>query len=624
MFPSFTSLSAAWLFLLLIPLIVFYFLKLKRPRLEIPSLVLWRQVLSDQRVNSPFQKFKRNLLLLLQILLLTLLVLAAMQPFLRSESSQAARLPILIDVSASMAATSSGGNSSHLSEVKKRVRELIDGMSADQEISLIAFSKNARRLTPFTGNQRDLRAAIDSLEIEDLPSDLEEALRMTQALARNDGFEKVLLFSDGNFPAKTNFELPFAVDFQRLESSAANYGITACNARRTPGGAWEVFVQLSGSAHPQAQTGTLTLTQDGHLIARETVALTKGSAPRLAFTIQSERASRLHASLALSGTDSLAADNDAWLDLPAPFPIRIYVPPKLGSYRHALSAIAGISLHPREGEKLPSSFDLVITDQAADLALPARVRCTLGLIPEDLAQVVAVEAKNAAVIDWRRDSPLLQHVALSDVIFMDQPANAAGVDPARYAQLGYDILADGPRGPLILTRRSEEFLHIHLLGHTDRSTLPYRVGFPIFVSNLVQVSLQQAGLVEANAARTGVIPPITVAPEQTYQLEGPRQLRREERSDARGLLTGLPAPHAGEYVLHGSSEPIRLGVSLLSPSETSLAAVDRIEFNDQLSVAAATVAPKSNRSLWWALACAGFLVLLLEWWWFNRHGALAA
>ena len=72
---SFTALSSAWLFALLIPLVVFYFLKLKRPHQIVPSLVLWRQVLADQRVNSPFQRFKRNLLLLLQILLLTLLVL---------------------------------------------------------------------------------------------------------------------------------------------------------------------------------------------------------------------------------------------------------------------------------------------------------------------------------------------------------------------------------------------------------------------------------------------------------------------------------------------------------------------------------------------------------------------
>ena len=54
MLPSFSALSSAWLFTLLIPLVVFYFLKLKRPRHTIPSLVLWRQVLDRKstRLNS--------------------------------------------------------------------------------------------------------------------------------------------------------------------------------------------------------------------------------------------------------------------------------------------------------------------------------------------------------------------------------------------------------------------------------------------------------------------------------------------------------------------------------------------------------------------------------------------
>ena len=108
---TFTALSSAWLAALLVPLVAFYFLKLKRPRHDVSSLVLWRQVIADQRVNSPFQKFKRNLLLLLQILLLALLVLAAMQPLLKSGASPAERLPILIDASATGAGTDSGTDS---------------------------------------------------------------------------------------------------------------------------------------------------------------------------------------------------------------------------------------------------------------------------------------------------------------------------------------------------------------------------------------------------------------------------------------------------------------------------------------------------------------------------------
>src|SRR6187549_202824 len=146
MLPAFSSLASAWLFALLVPLVIFYFLKLKRPRMDIPSLVLWRQVIADQRVNSPFQRFKRNLLLLLQILLLALLVFAAMQPLLRSGATRAERLPVLLDVSASMAALDKPGGLSRLDAAKQKVRELISALPSDQQLCLIAFGKTARRL----------------------------------------------------------------------------------------------------------------------------------------------------------------------------------------------------------------------------------------------------------------------------------------------------------------------------------------------------------------------------------------------------------------------------------------------------------------------------------------------
>ena len=43
---GFHALASAWLFSLIAPLVLFYFLKLKRPRVIIPSLVLWQQVLT--------------------------------------------------------------------------------------------------------------------------------------------------------------------------------------------------------------------------------------------------------------------------------------------------------------------------------------------------------------------------------------------------------------------------------------------------------------------------------------------------------------------------------------------------------------------------------------------------
>jgi hypothetical protein len=616
---SFSSLASAWLFALLIPIVVFYFLKLKRPRIEVPSLVLWRQVLSDQRVNSPLQRFKRHLLLLLQLLLLTLLALAAMQPFLHRGDDRRERQVILIDISASMAALDRAGGSTRLDEAREKARAVIENLLPGQEVSLIAFARHARRIIAFTDDRRDLQLALDSLDIEDVPSDLEEALRTAQALARSAAFDQVLLLSDGNFPAQANFELPFSIDFQRLGAAGPNLGITALEARRTLGGKWNIFVQIEASASARGTGGTLELMQDGAVVAMERVASGGGASQRLSFALPSESASSIHLVLRPAGFDALASDNEAWLRLPPARPLQIYVAPKLASYRHALGTFAGLHLYPDDSGTLPAAYDLVVSDGPEDLAMPARVHCGIGVVPEDLKSLLTIEARTSSAIDWRRDSPLLQHVSLSDVIFMNEPASAPGIDDSDYANLGYEILAHSAHGPLIIARSGDASLEMNVLVHTDRSTLPYRVGFPIFVANLVQSALQRTGLTEAAAPRTGVLPALALEPGAGYDIAGPRGVQRTETADDRGQLTGIPAPRVGEYSIAGpGAGELRIGASLLSPSETALEVVETIEFNDRLTVPAAATAAGTDRPLWWPVAAVAFFLLLVEWSWFQR------
>lgn len=615
---NFTSLSSAWLFALLVPLIIFYFLKLKRPRQIISSLVLWRQVMSDQRVNSPFQRFKRNLLLLLQILLLTLLALAAMQPFLRREAKRAGRLPVLVDVSASMAALDKDGGKSRLEEARQRLRERIDGLLPDQEMCIIAFSKSARKLVGFTNNKTELRDAVTSLDVEDVPGDLEEALRLAQALARTTPFERVLVLTDGNLPAKTTFELPFTLDLQKLPPAGPNAGITACNARRTAAGDWELFVQLAVTDPAPANTASIELSTEGKVIATEQVALTSGGAPRFAFRVSGAQSALIRATLRPGGFDSLSADNTTWLALPAVRSLDVFVPESLGAFRHALAALDGLRIFPAKDTPSPSSYDLAIVDKAD--APPARLTCTVGIVPDDLKTLVVIEKKSVTAIDWRRESPLLQHVSFDEVLFMDDPVTSAGKDETAFANLGYEPLILGPHGPLALARGDDTALRLHLLFHPDRSTLPFRVAFPILASNLVAHAQKLAGLSEAVSVATGVLPAQQFTSGTSVNVNGPEKYTRTEKADERGFVTGIPAPRVGEYVLSaGGGNETRLGVSLLSTNETGLATVNEVEFGDRISVATASVAPKADRSLWWTLAALGFTVLLIEWWWFQRR-----
>ena len=80
LFPAGLALGA-----LAVPLIGLYFLRIRRQRVRVPSLLLWQEVAKVQALATPFERFRKSLLLLLQLLLLLLLTLALARPYLEDE-----------------------------------------------------------------------------------------------------------------------------------------------------------------------------------------------------------------------------------------------------------------------------------------------------------------------------------------------------------------------------------------------------------------------------------------------------------------------------------------------------------------------------------------------------------
>ena len=496
--PGFSALINAWYFLLLVPLIIFYFLKLRRPRFDIPSLALWRQVVSDQRVNSPFQKFKRNLLLLLQILLLCSLIFGAMQPYLSSGAAQAQYLPVLIDNSASMAALDGPNGKSRLAEAKEKVTKLIEDLLPDQRLCLISVGSTARKLTDFTDNKRLLHEAVSRLEVSQVASRLEDGLRMAQAMSRVQPIDTVVLISDGNIPENVDFELPFKLNFQKLGFADSNVGIVDFNARRSRTG-WEVFARIEGTKQPVGSNGPATaktlceyeLLQNGQSIKQETVSIEGGHAERLVFKIATTVATSLELRIKPDGMDSLSADNIAFLEIPAPRPLAVYCPLRMETYRNALEALPDVNLYPG-AENEPKAVDLKFAEGPIAVGPEGRVNVNVGFVPDDLANLVELVTGQTEVVDWRRTSPLLQHVQLLDVQIADDPVLAKGVGERDFELAGYEILAQSRSGPLILERSANGQLDYQFLFHTDRSSLVYRVGFPILIQNITQLAAQHA------------------------------------------------------------------------------------------------------------------------------------
>jgi Ca-activated chloride channel homolog len=629
--PGFATPIAASLFALLVPLIIFYFLKLKRPRLELPSLALWRQVISDQRVNSPFQRFRRSLLLLLQILLLCLLVLAAMQPYWRGDFADGQYIPILIDASASMGAVDQATGETRLQLAKKEVKRIVDGLLPGQQLALIAVTNTARPLTAFTDNRAELNERLQSLKVSDLPSKLEDGLRFAQGLALERTVQTVRLYSDGNLPTRPNpaggepeaivdFDLPFKLDFQQIRGKGANIGITAFNARRASTSAWDVFVRVDGSTEGST-AGKVILENHGERIAEEDVILSAKESQRLVFKVDADKAASLRATIKPEGFDALAADNVAWLELPIGRDLTVFCPSALDSYRHALAGMSGVLVEPAEdGSTKQSAYDLVITDAIADAAREATTYLFVGVVPPELGErITLTKDQGAEVVDWKRDTTLLQHVQFREVQFLDNPIRKEGVTDSEFEAAGYDVLGFGKQGPLILQKREGAKLKLYLTVHTDRSTLPYRVGFPVMVSNLANIALNQAELAELVASPTGTLPRLRYQAGEQYRVTDPTGEHFEQKADANGLIAGIPATTVGLYEVRKSGDLVaKVGVALLNPTETSLQAVTELKLNE-ISVDAETERRQTDKPWWRTLAMLALGTLLAEWWLFQRR-----
>jgi hypothetical protein len=608
--------SWAWLAALAVPVVIFYFLKLKRERAEVPSLALWRAVMEDRRVNSPFQRFKRNILLLLQLLLLACLVIAAIQPFMRGGREAAGKVPILIDHSASMGALTRAGGPSRLDEAKRRVRERIDHLAPGEELCLIAFARDARRLTGFTDNKRELREALDQLAVEDVSSDPTTALQLAQALERSSGFTRCELVTDGNLPERVDVDLAFKLEYQRIDFPVPNLGITACDARRRPDGRWEVFLAVE-SADQAPPAATLELLVDGTVVDSRPLQPRPGAAERLSFAVPGDRAVTLEARLRPDGFDALASDNQAFLALPAIRPLKAYVSPRLRSWRRALSGVATIELHPAEGEtEAKGPWDLVIGDAADAPAAP--VRLVDGEVPSELRGLIGVDDEGgSAVVDWRRSDPLLAHASLEELVISERVRYAPGAGEKELEALGWEVLVHGDRGPLLLRKARGGVTDFALLVHSDHTTLPYRVAFPVLASNLASAALEAAGQAESRCVATGVLPALALSPGQKVAVRSPDGATSDATCDSDGVVSGIRAARAGVYRLQAGTRTMDLGVALLSPNETRLSTVERLRFRE-IAVQAAAAPIPGERGLWQLFALVALLVCLAEWWYFHR------
>src|SRR2546427_5436112 len=90
---------------LIVPIVIFYILKIRLRRIPVSTVIFWRQIFDEKKPRSLWQKLRHLVSLLVQLALLAILIAALTEPFLASEAKNSRRVILVIDNSASMNAT---------------------------------------------------------------------------------------------------------------------------------------------------------------------------------------------------------------------------------------------------------------------------------------------------------------------------------------------------------------------------------------------------------------------------------------------------------------------------------------------------------------------------------------
>lgn len=166
------------------PLVALYFLKLKRVVRVVPSTFLWKKSIEDLHVNSPFQRLRKSLLLLLQLLVLIAGALALGVPMCARVEQTDKTLVLMIDQSASMNVIEEDGRS-RLAVAKEQAKKVIDDMAPGSRAMVIEFCDRAAVTASFDTDKSALKARIDAIPATQSTSTMAEAFSLAEAYSQN-------------------------------------------------------------------------------------------------------------------------------------------------------------------------------------------------------------------------------------------------------------------------------------------------------------------------------------------------------------------------------------------------------------------------------------------------------
>lgn len=296
---GFTNLWPLFLLITIPLLILLYILKRKYREEVISSTLLWNEVYKNTRANTPWEKLRKNIMLLLQIIILLLLILSLMRPFLNFGGKTYKNIILVIDNTASMSAEY--GDGTRLDEAKKLAKEFLASTKDDTNTYIIAFDGNSNLLQNGDFDKEVSNDIISSISQSYNSGDINETLSFVKAIG--EGIEEdyeVIAITDKDFSLG---------DVNGKVVSLANSGVNASIdniSHKFLEDSVRVIATITNRGTGDYQ-GDFSLYDGEELISVEALDLKEGENKTLTFDLSSIKSETLRGEL--SRKDMIAGDN---------------------------------------------------------------------------------------------------------------------------------------------------------------------------------------------------------------------------------------------------------------------------------------------------------------------------
>lgn len=469
------------LFALAGPLLLLYFIRVRRRERRVGSLLLWDLPLRQRASTSLFQKLEREPLILLQLLVLLALALALARPAVTVLGEGERKVVVILDTSASMKARDVFP--SRFGEVQSRATALVRSLRAGTQVMVIEAGIQPRVLTEMGNDHGRALEAISSSSARDLPNGLEDALRVARALVGDDANAEIHVFTDGSGALPLEAGGPIAGD-ERIRwvgvgKGDDNVAITGISVRRTVQGAgnYEAFLALANFSG-QGKSFLLTLKVEDRVVAERRLQLAGHVRRSMILPFRHAGAARIKAELSVS--DDLAVDNVAWAVLPQPNKIAVTLVSTGNLFlEKVLRADPEVVLEVKAPQQYSGGMgnaDVVVLDSVTPQRIGPGRFVLVNTVPPDVPVDILGEVAKPQVLDWDRTHPVMRNVDFSKIA-IDSAMRLRPAAPGRplaEAELG---------GPLVYALEENERKAVLLGFDLFKADLPLRVAFPLLMWN---------------------------------------------------------------------------------------------------------------------------------------------